>query len=576
MKLSSFAFAMLSALIAVAPFMPGAAAGDATDWAQIPSTKTWDYVDYRVERLSGLSTDLYKFGDTLTVVNHADSCMGACDYRDVNVLRNGGMFTISDVMLNGIDEQAYVSNENRLVYYEEVADQETHINVVEVDLDSGLKTNIVEDAFIGNLEQADVHVEDDMVYMTVEFDRTSDEVFEQQSTVFAFNPRFDQFLQVYKQYKVEREQVYDVNDEQLIVKMTFDGGEEQLWVYDYVEMGEQSAEPVPGTWTVPTEDMLFAHYTENGDIEFFRNYARHMTDGGLTNTESYEQYLDWFREYDANNLSNIIQLNGDYMAWLDPESDLYISNGSDVSYVANVSVFGEFELNDDFLLWSTGSAGGALDLASSETYSLGFNPTDQLGSMIVGVDQLGTVYSYNLETGKSLALGAGSTAYISDARHIYWVGQDGYLYEATLHLSTDLGSAGSLAVKSSTSPVVYMVQEDTLYKFDNEGVFYSWFDSFDEVLLVSDSYLDTFTDVQKATYRPGSRILIEGSVKVYTVADSGQLHWIIDEAVAESLYGETWNKNIVTVELDDVLDYSFGLSIDSEDDFSEDYIIALQ
>jgi len=121
------------------------------------------------------------------------------------------------------------------------------------------------------------------------------------------------------------------------------------------------------------------------------------------------------------------------------------------------------------------------------------------------------------------------------------------------------------------SAVYYYAEDDGRYKryaFPNDKVFFSWYDDFSEVQIVTS---DVMADVHlygNVTYRPGSKMLkIQSDPKTYAVAQGGVLRWIQTEELAIALYGTDWNTKIDDVDVAFWPNYTFGEDIDEASDF---------
>lgn len=125
----------------------------------------------------------------------------------------------------------------------------------------------------------------------------------------------------------------------------------------------------------------------------------------------------------------------------------------------------------------------------------------------------------------------------------------------------------------SCRAVYYVDSVGARHAFSNANVFFSWYDSFDDVVEVSASYLAQFSLGAPVTYKPGVKMVKFISVPtVYVVAEGGVLHAIPDEDVAEALYGASWNTQI-----DDISDafyshYTIGEALDGADDYAPDVV----
>ncbi len=106
------------------------------------------------------------------------------------------------------------------------------------------------------------------------------------------------------------------------------------------------------------------------------------------------------------------------------------------------------------------------------------------------------------------------------------------------------------------------------HAFPNEKVFFTWYENFDNVIIVTADFMASVTLSRNVTYHPGTRMVKFITVNtVYGVGSSGELRAIASEDVAKSIWGSDWNTQI-----DDISDaffgnYTFGASIDSTSDF---------
>lgn len=120
-------------------------------------------------------------------------------------------------------------------------------------------------------------------------------------------------------------------------------------------------------------------------------------------------------------------------------------------------------------------------------------------------------------------------------------------------------ASGSL-VKSKTNAAVYYCGADgKRYAFPNDRVYFSWYADFKGVATIADAQLAAVPLGGLVTYRPGVKMVkIVSLPNVYAVERGGTLRWVQTPAIAESLYGMAWNKNV-----DDISDafftsYRFG------------------
>lgn len=111
------------------------------------------------------------------------------------------------------------------------------------------------------------------------------------------------------------------------------------------------------------------------------------------------------------------------------------------------------------------------------------------------------------------------------------------------------------------------------HAFPNEKVFFSWYDSFDDVVVVTEDFLSSITLGFNVTYHPGTTMVkFITQNTVYAVGEAGELRAIASEDVAVSIWGSDWNTQI-----DDISDafygnYHFGDDINSTSDFDPDAV----
>lgn len=147
-----------------------------------------------------------------------------------------------------------------------------------------------------------------------------------------------------------------------------------------------------------------------------------------------------------------------------------------------------------------------------------FTVTDSIGTLSVGVDAQKTVWLKNTTNDTLIKLGYGTHPILSDDRHVIWKGTDGMIYQATLSVL--------LSMEKPQATVV--------------------------------SYLNP------AGYAPGTRVKAIDSPRVYIMGTDNNLHWIVSETVANSIYGSMWNKGIIEVNSTDLWRFATGKNIDSE------------
>lgn len=107
---------------------------------------------------------------------------------------------------------------------------------------------------------------------------------------------------------------------------------------------------------------------------------------------------------------------------------------------------------------------------------------------------------------------------------------------------TDAAEPGDV-IRGETFAAAYYLGADGLrYVFPNEATYFTWYDSFREVVWISDFELGKIQIGGNVTYKPGVHMVkINTDPKVYVVSEGGMLHWIETEHLAESIYGQNWS-----------------------------------
>ncbi len=146
----------------------------------------------------------------------------------------------------------------------------------------------------------------------------------------------------------------------------------------------------------------------------------------------------------------------------------------------------------------------------------------------------------------------------------------GFVPSAVVRAETVAVEPGDLIRGESFSAVYYYGEDGFRYVFPNDKTYFTWYENFDDVEMITDAELATIQMGGNVTYRPGSKMIkINSDPKTYQVAPGGVLRWVTSEDVAIAIYGADWN-----TEIDDVADgfftnYEIGTAIESIDDLDE-------
>jgi photosystem II stability/assembly factor-like uncharacterized protein len=131
-------------------------------------------------------------------------------------------------------------------------------------------------------------------------------------------------------------------------------------------------------------------------------------------------------------------------------------------------------------------------------------------------------------------------------------------------------SCGVEAKASDPCKAVYFYATDgKRHAFPNSKIFFTWFEDFNSVKEVTPEFMSSLTLGKNVTYHPGTKMVKFRTVNtVYAVSKKGELRAIGSEAVAKSLYGDTWNKQIDDISDVFISNYSFGTKIEKTSDYS--------
>ncbi len=117
--------------------------------------------------------------------------------------------------------------------------------------------------------------------------------------------------------------------------------------------------------------------------------------------------------------------------------------------------------------------------------------------------------------------------------------------------------------------VYFYASDEKRHAFPNDRIYFTWYQDFSSVKVVSASFLSSLPLGKNVTYHPGTKLVKFQTVPtVYAVEAKGVLRPLVSEEIATVLYGSNWNKQV-----DDIPDvfwgnYSFGASIQSSNDFN--------
>jgi hypothetical protein len=127
----------------------------------------------------------------------------------------------------------------------------------------------------------------------------------------------------------------------------------------------------------------------------------------------------------------------------------------------------------------------------------------------------------------------------------------------------DAVAIGDIIHAKEFSTVYYVGADGERHPFPDEKVYFSWFTDFSGVKMVSADVLSDISLGRMVRVRPGTWLIkIQSDPKVYAVEPGGIRRWVKSETVAESLYGDDWNKKIIDVSVAFFSGYPEGAAIE--------------
>lgn len=135
-------------------------------------------------------------------------------------------------------------------------------------------------------------------------------------------------------------------------------------------------------------------------------------------------------------------------------------------------------------------------------------------------------------------------------------------------VSASAWTSGAL-IKGTKPDVYYVTNTGKKLAFPDEQTYFSWYSDFNTVQKVSDATINQMPLAGYATIRPGTKLVkVKSIAKVYAVNRGEILRWVKTEAVARALYGDAWNRNIITLPTAQFQNYRFGEDITNSSQYS--------
>lgn len=118
---------------------------------------------------------------------------------------------------------------------------------------------------------------------------------------------------------------------------------------------------------------------------------------------------------------------------------------------------------------------------------------------------------------------------------------------------------GRLVKVESNSAVYYIGLDEKRHAFPNANIYFSWYQNFSKVEVISDFEMAFYPLGSNVLYRPGSRLVKIAEVpEVYAVEPGGMLRNIPSEQVAIELYGSQWHKKVDDLDISFFFDYDIA------------------
>ena len=129
-------------------------------------------------------------------------------------------------------------------------------------------------------------------------------------------------------------------------------------------------------------------------------------------------------------------------------------------------------------------------------------------------------------------------------------------FTATEAQSTNF-KPGDLVKIESNSAVYYYGYDGKRHAFPNEPTYFTWYENFDSVKIITEIELAGLPLGKNIVVRPGTQLVkIVTDPKVYAVEPKGRLRHITSESDARALYGDDWNKNVIDIPDTFFIDYN--------------------
>lgn len=557
---------ILAIIIAVGinPFLPSSEASGGDTSNKLISEASWNYDTYTVQRLSFKNVDgLYKRSGVIFISNKDEDCVDFCETVDVTVINDGEGVDIKYVNSSITNHLWHKAQDERFIYYTPSNNLNKLVSVNEYKPVNGFTEQLFEfDHADNQIKFITFATDSDRIYSSILEKDEQNLNTEISLSVHDYDSGY--FREgITEKLSARWQEVVDAHGSLVLVKFQFEGGYKQLWL---VDESSQVMKEIPDTWTEPNSDIIAPHFMSDGTVRYFRNFRVFTYKDGVDEKPQSigGAYLNWFTDHENN-----LQIVGDKMAWVDSANVLYLSDITGTTNFGKI-LGSEFTLHKDGIYFQSFGQYKGYDFNSKSWSTYDYLVTDKYEDVLIGNDASGDIWYENLSTGILLKVGYGSNALFTDRDHALFVGKDSKIYQATFSSMVDVKASNANAYKLASEATVYLVNDNKIWTVPDEATYLTWFDTWDDVQEINNSTLNTYktwyTESGYARFAPGTKLKVDGNARVYMVGTDNQLHWIVSETVASSIFGTGWSKNIIDVSPTYLWKYKMGSNIEQASD----------
>ncbi len=321
-----------------------------------------------------------------------------------------------------------------------------------------------------------------------------------------------------------------------------------------------------------TNNGLITIDTANGGKFVSNVFIKQITDSSGTEVESVTTTGAVYATVNDRNRN----LNGTSVETLTVTLAINAAGGSDsetLTLTETATNSGVFRNTASYALVTSNVAStgnGQFELTGSGTATLTY--TDNQDANDTGTDTSSFVYTAAASSGGGGGGGGGGGLAVTPVYQTISYGVTntaGSGPSLTLVQLQALNLAWHGLVKSADDSAVYYIGADgRRHAFPNSKIYFTWYGDFSGVKVVPASTLAALPLGANVHYKPGVKMIkFNTDPKVYAIATGGKLRWVKSEALAQQLYGTTWNKMIDDMSEAFFTNYAFGADINTSAEF---------